>query len=152
MVRYVPRQHSDTGVLGNKSGCDASCGDCCVFGAWCVVRCATPSPRNSPLSLAENKLPLLRLCMKAPGFGDDFLEHNKVNVLQFGAPPEMLGGDKNNLEMEYSSGSAWLTRGGQSIKVCSATASRPPGGEEAADLDGSIWGRLHRRSAALRTQ
>ena len=145
MVRYVPRQHSDTGVLGNKSGCDASCGDCCVLVPVRGAVCHPFSPKLS-LSLAENKLPLLRLCMKAPGFGDDFLEHNKVNVLQFGAPPEMLGGDKNNLEMEYSSGSAWLTRGGQSIKVCSATASRPPGGEEA----GPGWVDLGAIAQALR--
>ena len=57
-----------------------------------------------------------------------------------------LGGDKNNLEMEYSSGSAWLTRGGQSIKVCSATASRPPGGEEA----GPGWVDLGAIAQALR--
>ncbi|CAE7908808.1 hypothetical protein AK812_SmicGene18242 [Symbiodinium microadriaticum] len=57
-----------------------------------------------------------------------------------------LGGDKNNLEMEYSSGSAWVTKGGQSVKVCSATASRPPGGEEA----GPGWVDLGAIAQALR--
>ena len=51
-----------------------------------------------------------------------------------------MGGDKNNLEMEYSSGSAWLTQGGHSVKVCSATASRPPGGEDAGPRMGRPGG------------
>ena len=38
-----------------------------------------------------------------------------------------LGGDKALLEMEYNTGSAWI----EGHKVCSATASRPPGAEEA---------------------
>ena len=36
-------------------------------------------------------------------------------------------GDKALLEMEYNTGSAWI----EGHKVCSATASRPPGAEEA---------------------
>ena len=62
------------------------------------------------------------------------------------APLPHARGDKNNLEMEYSSGSAWLTRGGQSVKICSATASRPAGGEEA----GPGWVDLGAIAQALR--
>ena len=58
-----------------------------------------------------------------------------------------MGGDKDCLDMEYSSGTAWITRGGQSIKICSATASKTPGAEEA----GPGWVDLAAIAQALRT-
>ena len=59
-----------------------------------------------------------------------------------------LGGDKNLLEMEYSTGTAWI--GG--VKVCSATASRPGGADEVGpgwvDVTAIAKGaRVHQRSA-----
>ena len=40
-------------------------------------------------------------------------------------------GEKDRLEAEYSSGSAWLTTGRTSVRVCSTMAARPPTAEEA---------------------
>ena len=57
-----------------------------------------------------------------------------------------LGGQKDQLEVEYSSGSAWVRSGGNTVRVCSTTASRPPTAEEAGP--GWVIAKALRKSTA----
>ena len=73
--------------------------DCCALVLESGTMCH-PFPPKLSLTLAENELPLLRLHMKTPCFSDDFLEHDKLNMLQYGAPPEMLEDFQHSVSRE----------------------------------------------------
>ena len=89
MVWDMAGEHSYVGVLGDNRGCNPGWHDCrTLVLVYCTV--CHPFPSKLPLTLAEHKLPLLRLCMETACFSDDFLDHDEFDVLQFGTPPEML--------------------------------------------------------------